>query len=330
MRLLRAELERFRHRGVVRLVTAMVLLASVGYVILAWSNTAPPTAAERAAAQELHDQSAAQLAVTSPRFVTRCLARKEAVEAQGQVFEMSRAPLEQPPVEAYLESPPEFGEVGPSAAHGLGIAAVIAALAMGVSFVAAEFGSGSMGTWLTFVPRRTRVVRTKTTAAALGILPGTLAAFAVATFGIALVFQVRGMSLDDSVAWSEIGRTALVVIPAAVVAAILGAAIAFALRHAAAVAGIVVWWFVAVEVTLPQIFPAVAPATVGLNLRAWLDGSATYIVDECRPNPDLPGTQLCESVTKAVGAGHGAVVVLLFTAVVVAIGAFAFRRRAVA
>jgi ABC-2 type transport system permease protein len=323
--LVRAELERFRSRGVLWLVTGLLLLAASGYVILAWSHTAPPSAADRIAAQAAYDRDAEWIADFNSGVDEHCRKLRDA-----GVKEPTCEPLELPAVESYLPVPPEFGETGPQAASGMGIAVMLAALAMGVSFVSAEFGSGAMATWLTFVPRRQRVLGSKTLAATLGVLPVALAAFAVAVGGVALVHLVRGLPVDDGAAWATVGRDVLPALPMVAAATVLGTALAFAMRHAAAVAGVVVWWLVAIEMTLPRVLPPAAPFTFGLNARAWLDGGAEYTLRECVPDPAVPGTELCSDVVHTVGALQGGAVVLAFVAVLVTVGALSFRWRDVA
>ena len=332
MTLVRAELERFRHRAVLWLIAGLLLLAATGYAILAWSHTTPPSAGDIAAAQQLYDNSEQEIADMNARFIPKCEAANAAAVEAGEKSTFDCTPLERPPVESYLPMRPEFAQTASDAVAGISIPAMVAALAMGVSFVTAEFGSGSMGTWLTFVPRRTRVVRSKTAAAALGAFPAALAAFVVTVLGMALVYALRGLPMGDVAVWASLGRTIFPVLAAVLVAAVLGAGLGFAVRHAAAVAGIVAWWVVAVEVTLPEVMPIVTPATIGFNLRAWLHGSAQYVTERCvvDPTAKVPGTQKCTEIYHTVGATQGGLVVLAFTAVVLGIGTFAFRRRDVA
>ncbi|RHA38316.1 ABC transporter permease subunit [Cellulomonas rhizosphaerae] len=319
--LLRIELERFRCRGVLWLVAGLLLLTGSGYVLMTWGHTAPASAAEVAAATEAFRVDAEG----AKQFVERCLE----LQATDEGNDLDCRPPDLPTLSQYIPEPPELSwELG-DAVGGMKVPVLIAALAMGVSFVTAEFGARTMGTWLTFAPRRSRVLASKTGAAVIGVLPAALAALAVTIGGVVLVYLVRGLDLGEASVWTDLLRFVTHLLPAAAVAAVLGAGLAFAVRNAAAVAGIVVWWALAVEVALPQIIPALAPATLGLNLRAWLEGGAEYTVQECRPDPDVLGAQVCEDVARTVGSAQGGLVLLLTAAVVLAIGALVFRRRAV-
>jgi ABC-2 type transport system permease protein len=325
MTLVRVELERFRCRPVLWLVAGLLLLASAGFVAMAWSGTAPPSAAEVAEGTEAYEAAVVRFEGVKDRILEQCREDESAGAGPAGDCLASYAPERR----SYLPPPPWFpAEVG-DATTGLTLPILLAALAMGVSFATAEFGARTMSTWLTFAPRRSRVFASKSAAAALGALPAALAALGLAIGGIALVFVVRGAAIEGDGAWSTPLSTAAHLLPAAVVAALLGAGLAFAVRHAAAVAGIVVWWALAVEFTLPQVAPRLAPATLGLNLRAWLEGGASYTVPACGPDPDLSGAVACHDVDRVVGALQGGLVLVLATAVVLAVGALVFRRRAV-
>jgi hypothetical protein len=187
-----------------------------------------------------------------------------------------------------------------------------------------------MSTWLTFVPRRGRVVASKTAAAAVGVVPVLLAAQAAVLAGAVLVFLLRGLTLGDAALWSDLAVLAGRQLVLAVLAAVAGAALAFAVRHAAAVTGLLVWWFVAVEVTLPVVLPRFRSATLVLQAQAWIDGAATYSVDECGPDPADPTLQVCETAVHTVGAVQGGFVLLAVVAALVALGYAVFRRRDVA
>ncbi|ROS27751.1 hypothetical protein [Cellulomonas sp. PhB150] len=329
MRLLTAELERFRCRPVLGLVAGLLLLASAGFVAMAWSSTTPATAAEISAGTQDYEAAKVRWSELNAQYVEQCRAR----QADGQGGDSDCEPPydsdDAPGLDSFLPAPPYFpAEVG-NATTGLRLPVLLAAFAMGVSFVTAEFGARTMGTWLTFAPRRSRVFATKSAAAALGALPAAVAALGLAIGGIALVFLVRGAAIEGEGAWSAPLGDAAHLLPAVLAAALLGAGLAFAVRHAAAVTGIVVWWALAVEFTLPQVAPRLAPATFGLNLRAWFEGSARYAVTECGPDPDLAGAVGCHDVDRSIGASQGGLFLLLATVAVLALGAVVFRRRAV-
>jgi len=120
-----------------------------------------------------------------------------------------------------------------------------------ISFVAAEFAAGSMGTWLLFEPRRLRVAASKILAAVIGSVVIALIMFA---FMWLMAMLLRGTASDNYSGyqfspsdWSEAGglfaRSMLLV----ALFAILGAALAFVLRRTSAVIGLFLGWMLIVE-----------------------------------------------------------------------------------
>ncbi|MGN8246021.1 ABC transporter permease subunit [Cellulomonas soli] len=333
MRLLRTELERFRCRAVLWLVTGLLLLAAVGSVILAWDRSAPPGPAEVAAGRASYESVVEGWQRASEQVADLCEELTADPSSDPVTVEMACDGLPAPLLADYLPTQPTFEEVVPGAFDGMTIPLAVAALAMGVSFVAAEFATGSMSTWLTFVPRRGRVVVSKTAGAAVGVVPVLVAAQVTVLAGGALVFLVRGVPPGDATLWADLAVLVGRQLVLAVLAAVVGAALAFALRHAAAVTGALVWWFVAVEVTLPVVLPQLRAATVGLYAQAWAEGAASYSFEECVPDPgvsDVVGAQVCTTVEHTVGGTQGLLVLLVVEAVLVAAGLMVFRRRDVA
>lgn len=330
MSLLRAELERFRSRAVLWLVAGLLLLSAVGYVILAWDRSAPPSEAELAAAHAAYEETVTVWERSAEREAELCEELKADPSADPEVLELACAGPAAPELVHFLPVQAGFADVVPGSLAGMTIPLVVAALAMGVSFVAAEFATGSMSTWLTFVPRRGRVVASKTTAAAVGVVPVLLAAQAAVLAGAVVVFLLRGLTPGDAALWSDLAVLAGRQLVLAVLAAVAGAALAFAVRHAAAVTGLLVWWFVAVEVTLPVVLPRFRSATLVLQAQAWIDGAATYSVDTCGPDPADATLQVCDTAVHTVGAVQGGFVLLAVVAALVALGYAVFRRRDVA
>ncbi|GAA3806263.1 ABC transporter permease subunit [Cellulomonas soli] len=330
MRLLRTELERFRCRAVLWLVTGLLLLTAVGYVILAVDRSAPPGPADVAAGHASYQSVVDGWERASEQAAQLCAELTEDPTSDPETVDLACSGLPAPRLEDYLPMQAAFEDVIPESLAGMTIPLAVAALAMGVSFVAAEFATGSMGTWLTFVPGRGRVLASKTAAAALGVVPVLVAAQVTVLLGGAGVFLVRGLPLGDAVLWSDLAVLAGRQTVLAVLAAVAGAALAFALRHAAAVTGVLVWWFVAVEVTLPVVLPRARSATLVLHAQAWVERIASFSVDECAPDPADPALQLCTTVVHTVGASQGLVVLVAVAVALVGLGLLVFRRRDVA
>lgn len=216
---------------------------------------------------------------------------------------------------------------------GVSILLAVVALMAGASFVAAEFTTGAIGNWLTFAPRRGRVLTSKLVAAGLGFLPTAVVAVTTLLAGTWGAFALNDAlhnprPQEDAPLWDvadAVGFGARLV-AAIVLLAVAGAALGFVARHTAAVLGLVVAWAVVVEGMLGSVVPRLQGLQLHVNLEAWLQRGTEYTVEVCAPNPE-GGGQVCAYVPHAVSQLHGAVVLLVVVAVLVSVAALVFRRR---
>jgi ABC-2 type transport system permease protein len=198
------------------------------------------------------------------------------------------------------------------------------AFVVGVSFLTAEQGTGSLGMWLTFEPRRQRVYWSKAAAAALGTIPLVVLGWAALVGGAYAVYAFFGTLGDvTSATWGEIalftGRLTL----AGVAFAAIGVALAVLLRHAAAAVGVgagVLWLSSVFAYSLGE-FQRWTPA---LNFDAWLRGGATYEV--VRTTMDDAGVYSEHWVTHVVTGWQGGAYLLALTVALSALALVVFRR----
>jgi ABC-2 type transport system permease protein len=322
VRLVAVELFRFRSRAFSWFAAGLLLLVAAGFAIESWHDAKPPSAAQVALAQEFYEADVTRF---GPDGTMTKQCRETAAEMRADGIEsVPDCNFPAPDLDEYLPQPRDFTDAVTSATNGLTVPLVLAALAAAASFVTAEFGTGSMGLWLTFVPRRGTVFASKTVAAMLAAVPLTVAGFLATVGGMAAVYGAYGRPLGDAGLWSDLAATGLRQVPLAVLAAAVGAGLAFAVRHAAAVAGVLVWWVVAVELALGQVLPALQPVALGLNTRAWLHGGASYAVTDCSV---VDATMGCQVRDHVVGAAQGGAVLLVVAVVVAAVGLVVFRWR---
>ena len=165
------------------------------------------------------------------------------------------------------------------------------AFLIGAGFVAAEFSTGSLSTWLTFEPRRRRVYGSKIAAVAVGMLPLSglvLLLLVVAVYATTrsydLVGQVSGGQRRDLV--SATARVIVIASAAGVGGAVLGAL----LRHTAAALGLALAYFILVEGVFSRLItrfvPDSKPWLVVPNFNAWVRNGITYPIDTpCMSSP---------------------------------------------
>ncbi|UJP41381.1 ABC transporter permease subunit [Cellulomonas palmilytica] len=326
--LLRAELMRVRARSAVWGTAVVLVVAALGFVVAAWDDTRPPSAAQVA---EAHEQLALATQVWEHLHELReqeCADGSADGAADGTAVESSCEPLGPPPLlDEFIPYRPGLVETLEVRYEPMAVVVVLGLLVMGVTLVTADFGSGAMGTWLTFAPRRGRVLVSRVVASLAAAVPVALGALGTGLVGVVVVVAVNGATGDASGAVPLVALATARALAAGLWATAVGVGLAFALRVGAGVAGLVVWWVAACETALPLIVPVTRPMTLGTNLRAWLDGGTTYVVDEC---VDLPTETVCAPVEHVVGWTQGGGVLLVVALVVVGLGALSFRVRDVA
>jgi len=329
MNLLRVELSRFYARVLLWCVSGGLILVSLFVGFVAWNSSTPPSAAEVEQARSYYDQAVKDWAETGDQQIKDC----EDSEAQAKQDDPTAdygCDTMAPKLEYYLPYTPTLDSDGTRYLGQTSLAVVLAIGLMSVSFVAAEFSSGAIGNWLTFAPRRTPVFVSKLGAALIGSLPATILALAVAAGGVILAFSAHGL-LDAATGeqWATFRDTALRILVLAPIAAASGVALAFLLRHTAAVLGVVIGWAVLWEGLLGSLVQSLRPYTIVFDIAAWVEGGTTYYVNDCSVRND-DGTFGCRTIehtlhmTQAGLQLGGLVVVLVVVALLV------FRRRDVA
>ena len=178
---------------------------------------------------------------------------------------------------------------------------LFAGFLLGATLVCTEFASGSISTWLTFVPRRTPVYLSKLGATAVvGLLLTTVTAGLVLA-GSALVarslhIEVPGPHGGEVL--STMGRAALL----GLAGGLAGAAVGFVTRRAAAALGVAIGYLIGVEMILAGAVEGAHRWLLSTNVSAFVDHGTHYQTVEC-----AGGDGACRSVSHHVGflAGTG-------------------------
>jgi ABC-2 type transport system permease protein len=202
------------------------------------------------------------------------------------------------------------------------------AFLVGASFVAAEFSSGAIATWLTFCPKRLRVAGSKLVAALLGGLGLGALAISLTALGAYLVTTANrpdgSLHLPDAPvdAGDPLTLALLRVLVAVTLGGLGGAALGLLARSTAGVIGFVAGYAVLVEGFLAHGVQggALQPWFVGVNIDAFVRKGATYFVDRCGPDG-------CSGQSVALSYTHGWVYLLVLSVVGVGAAPAVFRRR---
>lgn len=312
-----------------RRLTKVVVVVGVVIVGIAlygtYANTRPPTAQEQAESQAMYEQAQREFAANGEQMVAECKAQ-EAQQQESQPGVDFDCEQMEPRAENYGRPVARFeGEWRP-ALEGTAYVAMFLAFLIGAGFVAAELSTGSLGTWLTFQPRRVAVLASKLLAVLLGASPIGLVLVALSLGGVRLILgavdAVTTLPAGETAQlWATAGRSVLLT----GVAALAGAALGALLRHTAAALGLVVGYLIVVEGMFGGLVQSLRPWLLQLNVSAWLQHDAVYSVQRCATS--ATGQYSCESVDRVLGFGRASAYLGVLLALLLAVTFLLFRRR---
>lgn len=323
MRLLGVELLRLRSRAAIVLLLIAGLASTALFAWAAYSSAQPMTEAQLEEAERQWELAQEDWEEHGPEQVEQC-EEAEATESELAGEQLDFGCDEMAPERGwYLWEPPPFDEFVASALQSGQMIMLLVALMVGVTFVAAEFSSGSIGTWLTFEPRRLPVFGSKVAATAL-----TGLGFGLLWSSLFLGANAGGYALAGSAVMLEATQLHMVlrVGATAMAVAVAGAALAFLVRHTAAALGVAIGYLIAVDlIALTMVVPGGQRWTVTNNVTAWTTGRpASYYEEICTVEA---GGTMCDYVERTVSMTQGGIVTLAVVLVVTVLALVTFRRR---
>lgn len=321
LRLIGAELRRLTSRRMA-VITAIVLLVAVGLFQLAVNAAVSPPSADALTQQQQSFQQARQQweQTDHVKAIQDCL-------AQGETQKNCEAYEAPPDPKDWALTPAAFDEIGGTAMLFGAFVSMLAAYLVSASFIGAEYTSGSLANWLTFVPQRLRVYGSKLAAVVIAsALTGAIVNFLVLGLA-ALLTRIHGGALTGFAPVAEQAGRAVVL---AVIAAVLGFVLALVTRHTVAALGTVLGYLVVSAVVGGFAMNAdgplagVPPWLPENNVQAFLQHGSTYyqytsVVTEQGVSQD--------GIDKHIAFGHSAVYWLVIVVVAVVVAALVFRRR---
>ena len=247
-RLLVVETRRFLARRLVRISCGLILVAVLIAGVAAFLNSHRPSAEQLADAQRQRRESVAE-----------CAAGQFGIPPEeippGQTLEQYCEQIVSPAEEFIADAP--FRLAGMQDVFlGTGVVAMLVAWLLGASFVGAEWHAGTIGTLLTWEPRRIRVIVAKAVVAVVAAFALTVVAEALLGLAVWPAAAVRGSTAGVDAAWFR--DTAGVVLRGGGLAA-MGAGIGFAVaslaRNTAAALGVGFGYLVVFEMILASLRP---------------------------------------------------------------------------
>ncbi len=333
-RLFGVELRRFSARAAVRWLLIGMLAVVASTVVTAYRATVPPSAAQLAQAQQSYEQQLTYLEEQGAEEVARCEDAEAAEqERTGAAIDFGCESISTPPtLDMFLPYRTTFAASAPGWLDDLATFLVMIAVIVGATFVAAEFSTGSMSMWLTFEPRRGRVFASKVAIATLATGVAVLVALAVATGVTWLVCRLNdALGTVTPEIWQDVVQRGLRAAALAAGVTAIGAALAFLLRHTAAVVAVAFAWMVVVENLLRAgLLRGLDRWTVQLNLLAWLRGGLEQQVGVSSCTMDASGLTTCDGDTLVITTAQSGLFLLGVVVVVTVAALLVFRRRDVA
>lgn len=322
MRLLRVELRRLSAR---RLLRVMVLVALVAVAVTLGKvayDSHPPNAAQLAQAEQLAAEQRRQNPPIAQQ-VQECENAKAGSNGPPKDYDCA-ANIHAPRASDFVQDRTfRFRDAAPSALGGFSVILALVGFLVGASFVGAEWSAGTMGSLLTWEPRRLRVLAAKGLALAIGLsVVGVvlLGSFLAGAYGVA---EWRGSTAGATSGF--LMATLLTVsrgVALGVGAALGGFAVAGTLRSTSAALGLGFAYFVGAEIVLRNAWKGSPAWLLTSNVGAWLIRDFHIDTFKCPPQGGD-----CTQLTTRLSHTHGALVLLGLTALVLAIAAVTFRRR---
>lgn len=321
--LLRVEIARLSARRFVQTVVALSLLGFVVFGVVAFTQFSQPTPEILAEAERVQ-QSELEL---NEQFRQDCLDQADTEGEDPDFFCGPELTADDLPLEYFIAKQP-FTRSDDFPAGSLAIAAATAMIGfvVGATYIGAEWSSRSIVALLFWETRRIRVIAVKTgviaVAAALFAAVGQLAWFGLGN----LLASQRGRpeSLPDfwSDAFGQAGRSIVLV----VLATLVGFGLSNLTRNTGAALGVAFAYFAVVETALRNFLPSSQPYLLTDNSIALLipGGLSIYL-----PGVTIDdGSGFISEFTEFILSNlRGGLTLALYTAVLIAVGTWLFRRR---
>jgi ABC-2 type transport system permease protein len=326
-RLLAAEFRRLAYRRLVRVLAVLAVLGFVAAVYAIYHRHDKASTADLAAASRARDAQIAQIQRAIADCTSSLPANSDPVSQCGPPLIADDLPLEQ-----FLQRRPLEPDRISDYALAIGTGVAMLGFVVGASFIGAEWSSKNLVSWLYWEPRRIRLLVAKLLAL-LSVMLAVAVLAQLVWFGVAhLLLHYRGLPVSSlgpraRYFWRHILdgqlRAALLIVPTTV----LGFAIANLIRHTAAAFGVGFVYFAVVESLIRSWNPDWQPYLLTTNIGAWISNGGLTVFGHVVYNQRLGGY-----IPRPIhlSNGHGAIVLLVYTGLILLISLAVFRRRDIA
>lgn len=318
IRLIGVELRRLLHRRLT-LVAGLALLAAVGLFQLAVNSAvAPPSPAAITQNQRYLEEAQRDWDANHEKWEQECAGGQEDIPAEC----VTPRPT---PAEYGLAATP-FADIALVGMQLATFVTMLAAYLVAASAIGAEYTSGSLANWLSFVPSRGKVYASKLVAVVLVAGVGSALIVGLMFALTALITSLYGGGLEGAGDVTATGARGLVL---AVLAAAFGFAFGLLTRHTGAALGLVLGYLVlsvvvGIATVAVPVLGFLPPWLPEYNLAAFLEYGTTYsrAIEETTAS-GVEYRTVEERISFAHSAGYWAVL----AAVAVVVSTAVFRRR---
>jgi ABC-2 type transport system permease protein len=318
-RLVWAEVTRLLSRRFTGIALVLLLLGLGGYQLVVNDSLSPLTDEQLAAAQQSYEQSHKDWVDNHKKYEQNCR------ETGGTPEECA---IPEPRLNDFTVEPTPFSQAARTALSISTVLVSLVAFMIAASFIGAEYSSGSISTWLTFVPRRSAVFWSKllTVIGFAALLAAVSSALVLAA--TLVLARLHGSHVELLRDLAAMGARSVLV---AVGLAVLGFCLGLMTRHTAgAIGGLLAL----VVVSFVRIGPLnslawaqrMTPWTPDGNLAAIVARGYRYYMPVEKVTPEGVNVEFTQhNLSLAHGAAYWAILLL----VLVASSLLIFRRREV-
>jgi len=317
MRLVWAEITRLFGRRFTAIALIVLMLALGGSQLVVNKALSPPSGEERAAAQQAYDQAHKDWVANHDKYERDC-------RDTGGTPEECTVP--EPTLADFSVDPTSFKEVVSTALELSAVLVALGAFMIAASSIGAEYSSGSIANWLTFIPRRGHVFWSKLlTLIGFAALLGAFAATFVLAAGLVLA-RLHASPIESLRSLAGLGARSIL---AVIGLAALGFCIALVTRHTVGALGVLLAYVVVLFLRMGILgdrewIRRMTPWTPEGNLAAIVERGHTYAVPVQKMTSD---GMTIELVQHTVSLAHGAIYWSILIPLVVAGSLLIFRRR---
>ncbi len=319
--LLRAELLRIRSRRLTWVALGLVLLIVAATQIAVYTSVRPLTDTEKAQAQTYYQQAVQEYEQNKEEYAAQA---QECID-QGNPREVCEY---RPKIEDYAQrSVGDFKEVSNLSITVAVFVTALGLLILSASLVGADFSTGALANWLSFLPERTKVFFSKLLAA---VLVGAAVTAVVAAVALGLTVLMTTLAGADVVGFGPAAAQGARGILVGMVAVLIGFGVAMLTRHTIAAVGVVlgylfltfVYNIVVFSVPAVQGLQRVLPENHALSL---LNNGTTYQTYDNQISSD--GTYQQVPVEHTISFATSGLYWVLVLGVLVGLTFVVFRRR---